>query len=721
MMMSYEPLPDHNSLIAASSHASRLTERSQRPLIYLNPTDNVGGEMVLPFFYYNNWLDCSKTNFANMMGKINFYSASELESANGGTEPVTFTVFAWAEELELCVPTTLLPQCNDRLQAQAKSQRVKAGGHTEYEDQGAISKVATSIEAAAGKLTNTPVIGPFAMATKIGAGAVSSIAKIFGFSRPPILTNTSYFKPKHISDLATCDSLETVTKLTVDSKQEITLDPRTVGLSGEDELSLSVLAKKSTLLTTFLWATTDAADVQLFSIHVAPMLEQYLGFAEATHTYQPTTLSFITWPFANWSGSLKFRFQIVRSNFHNGRLQFVYDPEGGSTATAGEFNTVYNQIVDIAHVDDFEMEVAWTKDEPYLSTAWDKTATHWVAGATNLATNAFANGTLTVNVVNELNAPVNSADVEILVYVSAGDDFELTNPTERNIYDSAYNIRTFIPQSSDREIPVEITHPEEAPLVLNVNGKGDTNLADQKALIFYGEKIASFRTLLRRYNRYRMWSANTVNITENSILESECYQYMQPYTRGGYSGALDTTSAARPFSYLNFNLYSYLVPAYVGWRGSLRTKMSVEGHELLSGTVNRVYNPDLTRIGTKLNAFISTTRSDTHNVAKKYSHYGATLPSMMTGAQLQPLGLAPILEFEQPFASGKRFACAKKINSHESATNMDQMMFRTAVTTKASTHHTHMIIDQFHAVGEDFNVFFFLNAPVRLEYADPAP
>lgn len=723
MMMSYEPLPDFNENAGDTGLTHRRTMRSQRPCVYLNPADNVGGEMILPFFYYDNWLTSTTNDFAASLGSLTFDAISLLKSANGGTEPVTFSVFAWAEDAEMCVPSVLFAQSEDCLVPQAKSS-VKVGGHSEYNEPGIVSAPASAIANAAGALTSVPIIGPFAMATQIGANAISKIGKIFGFSRPPILEKTVFYKPKLLSDLATCDSAETVTKLTVDSKQELTIDPRTTGLSGEDELSLSVLAQKSTLLTSFVWTTTTVSDTQLFAIHVAPMLEHYQGFANGMDAYTPTSLSYTTWPFANWSGSLKFRFQIVRSNFHNGRLQFVYEPEGASNSTGGQFNTVYNQIVDIAHIDDFEMEIAWTKDEPYLPTGWDKTAQHWITDTNILNQDPFSNGTLVVNVVNELNAPINSADVEILVYVSAGEDFELCNPTEHNIKESSYNIR-LLPQSNDvliaqsDDIPIEITHPDEAPINLQVIGSPEVDLADQKNQIFYGEKISSFRTLLRRYNRYRTWAFPTNTHPANDHTESIMYQYNRPKMRGYEPNAYDTNSNGLKYNFVSTSLFNYLVPAYVGWRGGLRYKMNFTG-DLYTGRIDRVYNPIGAEIGT-VGTFVHNQKVKSGDPAKVAAYNGVLEPSMMSGSMLQPLKLSPIMEFEQPFATGKRFAMAKSYNTIQTVTGMDKMLTRVAVDYKSETTKTIATIEQYMSVGEDFNVFFFLNAPIRYEYTDPAP
>jgi hypothetical protein len=81
---------------------------SQRPHVYLDPTCCQGGELELPFFTPLNVLDITRSDWRTM-GEIDIVSLNNLKHANGATDPITISVFAWAENLSLAVPTQAAP------------------------------------------------------------------------------------------------------------------------------------------------------------------------------------------------------------------------------------------------------------------------------------------------------------------------------------------------------------------------------------------------------------------------------------------------------------------------------------------------------------------------------------------------------------------------------------------------------------------------------------
>jgi hypothetical protein len=70
-------------------------------------------------------------------------------------------------------------------------------------------------------------------------------------------------------------------------------------------------------------------------------------------------LAFAGTPFDCWQGSIKFRFNVVCSEYHRGRLRIVYNPKG-NPGGAVPFNQTYSTVIDITESRDFEYEVKWT-------------------------------------------------------------------------------------------------------------------------------------------------------------------------------------------------------------------------------------------------------------------------------------------------------------------------------------------------------------------------
>jgi len=709
--LSYAPWDTLNSThVTMLGNQSNLVQYSQRPKIFINPTENEGGEMELPFFHYENWINVqSLINFSEM-GSLRINSFAPLRHAGGGSDNITITLFAWAEDVALCVPTTSLAAQAGKGKIKKK---VKVGAsETEYGD-GIISKPATAIAEIAGALEHIPGIAPFAMATKIGANAVAGIARLFGFSRPVVLAAPQFYKPQFCSSLATCDSDETTVKLTVDSKQEITVDPRTVGLAGVDELALKYITQKESYFTQFSWAPDQAANTLLFSTRVAPMLEHVSSTA---NLYFPTALSFATFPFKNWSGTLKFRFQIVASGFHHGRLQFSYEPTEASNTTSGEFNTVYNEIVDINESNDFEMEVAWAAHQPYKDTTWPRSAQHYGDSTlVNLLPDEIhANGIITVRVLSELVAPNDAADITINCFISAGDDFELKNPDDTVIKIASYH-EPVVAQSGAGSLCAN-DDPLSAETKAFV-GNSDISAKNMKSSIFFGQNIASFRTLLRRYNKYRSWVYRRDNGGSGAFSQSTLNTPYKPRMRGFNPAGLDTDVLANAYDYVSPSLFSYLLPAYVGYRGSMRVKMRSKSEAPWWYDVSKTNDSTLPLESFSVATIFGPTMSDSQisQLGAEYDNAG------ITGTSLTPTTITPVVEIERPFFTGKRFAFAQNVGQNTSKDGSNGLIQQTKIVTHTNSSYDKDVSDEYRSVGEDFNVFFFLNAPPRWEYPDPSP
>jgi hypothetical protein len=392
-----------------------LVQASQKPSFFLNPTTNEGGEMKVPFFFPQNYMSLSRADYDDM-GEVSIKSFSDLQHANGGNDAVTITVFAWASDVVLTMPTSLYT---------AQSGKMNSGD--EY-GKGIVSGPASAIAKAAGALTNAPMIGPYARATQICAQATSDVASHFGYSRPGVITDILQVKPVVGGNMTNTDAADAVQKLTLDSKQEITVDSRTVGLDGADQMTLESIFTRESYLTQFPWATTDLSEAILWNSRVSPVL-----FRTDGNEIHPTPMAMIAEMFDGWQGTIKFRFQIVKSAFHKGKLLFRWDPR--SHGAAVEYNTVYSRIVDIAEEEDFEIEIGWGQKNAFLGLPEMSTTTNTRFNTTRLATsdNERHNGILEVNVLNTLVSPGLDSDLQINVFVSACPDLKFGSPNgEKN-------------------------------------------------------------------------------------------------------------------------------------------------------------------------------------------------------------------------------------------------------------------------------------------------
>jgi len=595
-IMSYAPMSTLDDLTIARTGVSQdIVALSQMPHVYIDPTTSEGGTLQLPFLWWKNSLDITTSSFSpsgftefKQMGQLRFRTINGLKHANDGLTNVTVRIFAWAEDVKMAVPTatnpedlvtqagTIVPN-SEEIVPHAKGGGGKPKAKDEYTGGGIISAPATVVASIARKLADAPVIGKYARATEIGANALAGVASLFGFSRPTMLTS-SRFRRETKSNMAVTNVEDDVIKLTVDSKQELSIDPSIFGLSDIDEMEIKYLAQKESYLTTFDWTTAGTAETILFQTVVDPGLKAIFG-----SEFHLTALAFTQLPFKLWRGTMRFRFQVVCSAYHRGRLKFVWDPEKCPGATA-EYNVAYTTIVDISNGSDFTIDVGWGQPFSYTNTM--PFLTPEADTFTNTSTPLFytsseqewGNGVLSVYVVNELTSPKDADTIQVNVFVSAGDDFEVAMPSGEVLTRLRYR------DTGGADVPVlgdiepqseEVAGTKDAvqnPMTADTDA-ATLSLTDCANLVHFGESIRSFRQLVKRYNRHE-----TIPLTYTTpVIGLNITAFQRPIMpfepgRTNKGGVLPPvrTAGGVPYVYANLTLIRYLTTAFVGWRGGMR-------------------------------------------------------------------------------------------------------------------------------------------------------
>lgn len=731
-LASYSYLDTVNETVVIGGDLQLVT-RSQRPHVYLNPSTNKGGCICIPFFVPTNYLSLTDATIsAADIGRVNLDSFQALEQINAGTDTVTITVFGELQNVVLTAPTMKAvalsgPTSEDFSCFELETQ---SGKSDEYEEDGVISGPASAIANAAGKLTSVPGIGPYAMATQIGASAVGSIARLFGFSKPVQLSDTTRMYNTPFGNLALTEGSDMSQKLTLTGKQEITIDPTTVDLPDVDIMAIKNFSQRESYITKFPWAVSNVIDDVVFAMDVDPMAERHTALALGTKI-TPTALSFLSRPFAEWSGTLKYRFQVIGSQYHRGRLAVIYDPTG--PLTGDPYNVTFNTIIDLAEGRDFTIEFKWQRDRGYLSIDTDNARDFWstVLPATRTSSSNYSNGCFYIRVVNELVVPDAVTGVDVLVSVSAGDDFELINPIGGTLEvfpfvpvapasgttEEDFSMFDLEPQSSLDVAPSEENSPE-GELNHTVTTSGVLSDDSEKPLVFYGEKIMSIRQLLKRYCHHRIVSNDNAGANRSVIT----YNFKQMPSVGGYDpNAADSSGAGVKFNYVNNNYINYYKGCFAGWRGSIRWKF-LPFTEVACAYVDRgtgeAHRPALANYRPTI-----TTNVDV-GVGASGAAYAGTLGFEFSGAgsAMTPCRTMNALEVEIPYHTPLRFS--KTYGEYMPAnTNTlpngypggDGFHF-TAVTGPSETE---LIYDTFVGGGEDFTFFGFVGAPTL--YSSPRP
>lgn len=653
---------------------------SQHLHVYIDPTTSQGGEIILPYLWSHDAINLPEGEFANL-GKLYIREFVPLQHANGGTNPVNISVYAWAENMKLsCVTTNPI----SGLVAQADEYSTNP-----------VSSTATAAAKIAGRLSIIPTIAPYAKATQIALNMVSGVAKAFGYSRPAIIQNVTPMIPQLIGPLANCDRGDNVTKLTVDSKQEITLDPRTLGLGSEDELSLAFIAAKETFLTSFNWNQSEISGTFKWNALVGPCY--YTTASETGQVYVPSC-TFAALPFKYWRGTMRYRFQVVSSNFHRGRLKIVWDP--GFIAT-DESNVLFTRVIDIGENKEFVVDIGWANERSYLETRGVSKTTNYYSTTRYTSLYRYRyNGVIGVYILNELSTPTNitvDQNVAVNVFVSM-QEAQFAVPISSNIETLTYLPNTFVAtQSNEFDLETEANEPtkDSTEDLICTN-----NVEDHINDVYFGEHISSFRTLLKRYNLHSVRYIPSPTGTKIWYEIATNFPPFRGYTTSGFN-----TTPATPQNYCATTLMNYLAPAFCCYRGGIRYKYVLMSSDVSNSTLMSVTNYATEYIvGYNNDVAIDGTTNDTLGLQIMNLNQRFLNGSHITLARYQPT-----LEVELPFYANARFLCPKDPFMN---TTTNYCLYRFA-------HQIHVvrpngatcILRKFVAAGEDFSLNYYQGCP----------
>lgn len=680
LMADYLPLNSYDAVTPTSlTDQKNAILASQRLHGFINPTTSQGLHLELPFLWPENGFDLVNDNFNNI-GLVFIRELAPLKHANGAATPITINVFCWAEDLVLSIPTT---EPTTGLVPQTSEMDMKP------------STIMSTVAYAAGLLSKVPIIGPYAMATSMVTGALGKVAKLFGFSRPAVIDEASAMRPALIGELAVTDKKENLQRLVADSRQELTIDPSIIGVKLPDELSIKYIAGKESFVTNFPWTTAKVEGDILFNIRVCPSVYDYTA-----PNYYMTASCFAGLPFKYWRGTMKYRFQIVCSQYHKGRLLFLYDP---GYIKSIETNIVYSRIVDLENERDFTIDVAWSQPKAFLPTASLVTTPVFSTSAYVTADTA-KNGVLGVYVLNELNSPNSTInnDISINVFASACEDIDFAVPYADNIRGLAWATQT------------EEMEMESAPT--NMESKecmSECIEQDHNPLVFFGEKFTSFRSLLKRYNFLSTISTGPPSAAGNYVWLTEVTDF--PASRGTTpTGGINALGLA---NYTSTTLLNYLAPAFLASRGSIRYKKIIKS-DVTSNAILTVI-----RGFTGVPQNVLTLRSDATIDAAAKQAADATFPSFSVNASAVTSNVQqPCIEYELPYYRPYRFDVAKDPFGRAAITRYAPVLnvgHLTSTEVKFSATTDRASIDTYVSVGEDFQLMLYQGPPLAYIYTIP--
>lgn len=680
----YQPLPVFKPSTAGTG-TSALVPYSQQPGLWIIPQNSEGGEMTLPFFFQKDYLQVQRAADFTNMGTLRFVTYAPLDSANGVTGAgVSVQVYAWAENVVLSGPSVGVALQSD-----------------EYGD-GIVSRPASIVGKIAGSLKGIPIIGKFATATEMGARAVGGIAKLFGFTNVPVIADTVPFRPSPFPQMASPEIGYPVEKLTLDAKNELSIDTSVVGLDGKDPLAIENLACRDSFLVSTAWTTTTPVDTPLFTTNVNPFMYRTSGSVNTNNNQIYLTPAAMTAAmFNNWRGDMVYTFKVIASKYHKGRLRVSYDPVNASVQTTGDTgSSTYNKIIDLGEESEFEIRIPYHQVLPWLLTQATPGTAIWTTSSTPALTKSLgANGILSLKVLTLLTAPVATAPVNILISVRCGDNIEFANPRPMS------GLSPFVVQSDDSD--------DNKPRTEFVPGT-DTTLDMRRYRVNFGECIKSVRPLLRRSNINEIWSS--ASVPSSASYQAYKFQWRYPKTYGydpsTYNTAkgLLTPATTYPFNYSPMTPYAWVSNCFVGQRGAIMWHLVPDSPAPLSNL--RAYRQVTGNPGLPQPLDFSTLSGSASSISR-------TMAGTAGGCAVTNCSTVNGLSLSIPNMTNYKFQSTRPDMGTRILTNTDdddgsnyETFLVDFVGVQADNPLANVRINAYFGVGTDYTPLFFLNVPV---------
>lgn len=211
--------------------------------------------------------------------------------------------------------------------------------------------------------------------------------------------------------------------------------------SDMDEMRIDVLKRKYMLLDVFSWTQQNSNGALLWQMPVNPLppKDRLYRTANAGENllaqYQITPIGFLSSLHQYWRGSIEYRFDIVASQFHSGKLLLAYIPgvEEGYVPTLEQARASPNVVISLDNAMTYTWRVPYVADRPW----WPRR----YAGE-SVTNNMRSPSKIFVFILNELVLASNvPASLEVLVYMRGGEDMEFSIPVQPSIgvgFDRSY-------------------------------------------------------------------------------------------------------------------------------------------------------------------------------------------------------------------------------------------------------------------------------------------
>jgi hypothetical protein len=449
LIMIWNPLAAE---VDALHHSNRwFSALTTYPHVILNLGKAHSATLRIPYTFWTEYLDLYKKDQTDLrIGKVEVFVLSKYKEGFTGAN-CTVSVFGRMINPKWRVPVSgpaltsfsgNVAQGRSRLNSKTVKKHNKttknatgSSGVTpgvslrdtkEGETTGPVTQISAGMSTIASSLSGVPVIGDFAAGIGWFFRGLNMVAAYFGWSKPTDLTMPVQHIHKPNANFMHSEGKDTSTTLALIQDNSVV-----AGDQHEDEMHLNALTTKWNMMQRYPWLDSDVPGTRIGAFNVCPITEHAFGLLDSGEMFVGS-LGFAASLASFWRGSIKYKIEFYKTQYHNGRILVVHFPNLASDEIPDDFTdemtTNYSILYDITNqtekdCEDLVFEVFYLSTQP-----WKETVR--VLGDNFVVPPICTNGSVGIYVVNKLQSPPNiSSNIDYGIFYSAGADFELARPT----------------------------------------------------------------------------------------------------------------------------------------------------------------------------------------------------------------------------------------------------------------------------------------------------
>jgi len=545
-----------------------LIGKSQRPGARI---DSCNGETILRFPYVapNMYFDLSDPNINDVnltrnyhWGRFVLESLTGLRTGVSSENTADVKLYLSWEDIDLQAPTYVVQSGN------VQDVEVEAA------QEGPVARAFAKGQTLAKALNGVPVLSTIAEPSWWFAGLGRSVANLFGWSKPNKGGDVSKMALMPTASSYNADGVDNSIPMSLLSSNKVEILKDIPG-HDLDEMSIDFIKRQKAIVNTFIVTSTSSGTIATYDLQPNGFRQNVTVVHNGVNVVctQPSPIAFLAGMFRYYRGSIKIKFNFVKTQYHAGTLAFAFAPNTDKASINNiDLSMIHAEHVDLRTTDSYEVTLPFVSNKLYLPVD-------------------SSYGRLYVYVVNPIRAPESvSSIIDIYVEVSGGDDLEFAVPR------SALSCPV-VPQSG-LEYYVqsgieEQQQSQDCVMLESTIGYSDLVLSDRAASYSIGEKVMSVLQFLKAFHK-----VNVRTTIASSLINSR---------DGGFNPFLTGSFNTRTVPLADTNLYlvgltgdpyTYLSGAYAFRRGGVRLQFLIQPSTALSYvSLCRDSRPEGTNIG----------------------------------------------------------------------------------------------------------------------------